>query len=75
MRKAYASRKPLLNLARPERFELPTPWFVGRSKVIWYPVNQRLAALADYLSSMIQSQSRHTQFELVTLAARSLKSW
>ena len=57
-------------MARPERFELPTPWFVGRFKVVWYPVNQPLAALAAYLSSMFQSQSRHTQFGLVTLAAR-----
>ena len=29
-KKADALRKPLMILARPERFELPTPWFVGR---------------------------------------------
>ena len=25
--------KPLLKLARPERFELPTPWFVARYSI------------------------------------------
>ena len=31
--KADASRKPLMILARPERFELPTPWFVARYSI------------------------------------------
>ena len=31
--KAHALRKPLLKLARPERFELPTPWFVARYSI------------------------------------------
>src|SRR5688572_6683535 len=62
-------------MARPERFELPTPWFVGRLTVVRYPVNQRLAVLAAYDSIMIQSQSRHTKFELVTFAARSVSLW
>ena len=31
--KAYGLRKPLTQLARPERFELPTFWFVARHSI------------------------------------------
>jgi len=70
---AAARRRPSRRRTAP-LVELPTPWFVGRLKIFRYPVNQWLAALASYSSSLIQSQSRHTQFELVTLPTRSVRS-
>ena len=56
----------LRKLARPERFELPTPWFVGRLIGICCLVIQQLAALAVLKCGMSPAQSRHIQCELGT---------
>src|SRR6185436_15047195 len=41
------------------------PWFVGETNQFVVLENQRLAALANLLSSLIKAQSGHTQSELV----------
>ena len=57
------------NMARPERFELPTPWFVGPMTGIETFTNQQLAALATRLLSMVQSQLRYRQPDLVSTSS------
>jgi len=56
-------------LARPERFELLTPWFAGRIEVIETFVNQLLAALAVHESSLSQSHLSHNQSGKVAISA------
>ena len=53
-------------LARPAGFEPTTPWFVGDSGQFVGFRNQRLAALAFAETNLIQSQTRHSQSDLVT---------
>jgi len=58
-------------LARPERFELPTPWFVGRFDRFQSFFNQQLAALALLEPSLSKAQSCHSQFVLGSIKTRS----
>jgi len=53
-------------LARLERFELPTFWFVGAFWQAWVFINQPLAALASRICSLSMARLRHTQFECGT---------
>ena len=57
-------------MARPERFELPTPWFEGRFDGIWVFINQSLAALANPAICLSTAQLWHSQFEEDTTAAQ-----
>jgi hypothetical protein len=58
---------PLEQVARPERFELPTPWFVGECGAEQSVINQLLVALANFsygpsLAQLGHSQSHHDTF-------------
>jgi hypothetical protein len=71
MKKGLRLRNPFINLARPAGFEPTTPWFVGDLGQFVVAGYQRLAALANSLSSHIKAQTGHSQSELVTLFVRS----
>ena len=43
------SCKPMFYMARPKRFELLTPWFVGAEKLPLIYINQNLKVFANFL--------------------------
>jgi hypothetical protein len=73
--KADAWREPLLKLARPERFELPTPLVRRTIKDCWVSRKSMTCSACRLLVQQIQAHSRHTQFELVTFTARPVRRW
>jgi hypothetical protein len=66
MDKAPHDRNPFFRPARWAGFDPAPPWFVGDSGQIVVFRNQRLAALAFAENNLIQSQTWHSQSDLVT---------
>jgi hypothetical protein len=57
--------KPLRTMARPERFELPTAWFVARAGALTVFINQSLAVLAYPIPQLsYQSLTVHCHWKL-----------
>jgi len=68
MKRGPSGEGPLfISLARPERFELPTFWFVGRNVVVRFFGNQSLAALAIVSTCLPKAQLGHIQSPLAAI--------
>ena len=72
-KKGPLARDPFsISLARPERFELPTFWFVGGKAGTRFLFSQSLAALAIHHTYFIKAQLRHIQPRTRTNLTRQL---